>query len=312
MPKTVKVSGLFISFYYEIALIKIISSGNDFTTLEGVEFNWNIGTQSRNTKDSNGKVEYQVLRFLTFSESKYHQVPKVVEIFDTMGLKGHMTLIEGINSGSAQVNVKLPYSEYQHVKEITVDITVLANLIIHPNDVHILVSDTVNFKVFQLKQGKLHEVVLGPQYYLEIERSEFARINKGLATGLKLGTTLVLLRDKNVIENLSNPPLMPKARLTVSEASKITINLLPFFNWITVENQNHEIAIDLFTKSNEKITLGESYNIESSFDRDLFMESIRNLNGSRIAGKTISRGSSLVSGKFNQVINCNFFESQNS
>lgn len=48
------------------------AQGNDFTTLEGVEFNWNIGIQSRNTKDSN--TQFQVLRFLTFSESKYHQV----------------------------------------------------------------------------------------------------------------------------------------------------------------------------------------------------------------------------------------------
>jgi nuclear pore complex protein Nup210 len=47
------------------------AQGNDFTTLEGVEFNWNIGIQNRNTKDSSS---FQVLRFLTFSESKYHQV----------------------------------------------------------------------------------------------------------------------------------------------------------------------------------------------------------------------------------------------
>lgn len=49
------------------------SSMNDFTSLEGVEFSWKIGTQNRNTKDQSGKSR-QVLRFLTFSESKYHQV----------------------------------------------------------------------------------------------------------------------------------------------------------------------------------------------------------------------------------------------
>ncbi len=47
------------------------AQGNDFTTLEGVEFNWNIGTQYRNTK---GSSTSNILRFLTFSESKYHQV----------------------------------------------------------------------------------------------------------------------------------------------------------------------------------------------------------------------------------------------
>lgn len=228
-------------------------------------------------------------------------MPKEVEKFDIMGLKGHMTLIEGISSGTAKVIIKLPYPEYNHVNEITVDITVLANLIIHPNDIHILVGDNVEFKVLQLKQGKLHEVVLGPQYYLEIEKKETAKIDKGLATGLKLGTTLVLLRDKNVIESSINPPLMPKARLTVSEASKMTINLLPFRNWITTENQEHEIALDLFTKNNEKITLGDRYKIESSFDHSYFNEFGRNSNGSIISGKAAQRGSTLVSGKFNQL-----------
>ena len=59
------------------------NQGNDFTTLEGVEFSWNIGTQSRNTKDSNGKAQYQVLRFLTFSESKYHQVSNPITFIYT-------------------------------------------------------------------------------------------------------------------------------------------------------------------------------------------------------------------------------------
>lgn len=50
------------------------SSGNDFTTLEGIEFSWKLGIQNRNTKDQSGQSRHQVLRFLTFSESKYHQV----------------------------------------------------------------------------------------------------------------------------------------------------------------------------------------------------------------------------------------------
>lgn len=36
-------------------------SGNDFSVLEGVKFDWKIDRQ-------------QILRFLTFTESKYHQV----------------------------------------------------------------------------------------------------------------------------------------------------------------------------------------------------------------------------------------------
>lgn len=50
------------------------SEGNDFSTLEGVEFNWMLGSQSRNTRDTDEHARQQVLRFLTFSESVYHNV----------------------------------------------------------------------------------------------------------------------------------------------------------------------------------------------------------------------------------------------
>lgn len=215
-----------------------------------------------------------------------------------MGLRGHMTLIEGINTGSAKVIVKLPHDEYKHVPQVEVDINVLANLIIDPIDVHVLVGDSVNFKVFQLKQGKLHEVTVGTQYFLEIESKSYAKIDKNLATGLKLGTTNIILKDKNVLDSSVNSPSMPKARLTVTEAAKISINLLPHYNWVTVEDENHEIGIDLYTKNDEKITLGTSYRVQSSFDRDLFKESKRTVNGTRIAGVTLTKGSSPVTGSF--------------
>lgn len=220
-----------------------------------------------------------------------------------------MVLLDGVNSGSAKVIVKLPQPEYKHVPEISVDITVLANLIIDPVNVNVLVGDSIVFRVLQLKQGKLHEIVLGPQYYLEISKSTFATIDGGLATGLALGTTEVLLRDRNVVENTLKAT-MPKARLTVTEADKITLNLLPHYNWVTVENEKHEIALDLYTKNDERITLGAKYNIKSSFDTSFFKEAQRNKNGSRISGEAIQIGSNPVSGSFSHVsfIINNFFE----
>jgi nuclear pore complex protein Nup210 len=217
-----------------------------------------------------------------------------------MGKKGHMILLDGINSGSAKVIVKLPYVEYKSVPEVEVDITVLANLIIDPIDVNVLVGDSITFRVLQLKQGKLHEITLGPQYYLEIEQKSFAKIDGGLATGLSLGTTAVILRDRNVIKSTAKTP-MPTARLTVSEAEKITLNLLPHYNWVTVENEKHEIAIDLYTKNDEKITLGNKYKMDSTSDIALFKELERNVNGSRIYGETVKQGTNQVSGSYANV-----------
>lgn len=226
-----------------------------------------------------------------------------------MGKKGHMILLDGINSGSAKVIVKLPYTEYKNVPEVEVDITVLANLIIDPIDVNVLVGDSITFRVLQLKQGKLHEITLGPQYYLEIEQKSYAKIDGGLATGLALGTTAVILRDRNVIETTAKTP-MPTARLTVSEAEKITLNLLPHYNWVTVENERHEIAIDLYTKNDEKITLGNKYKMDSTSDNRLFKELMRNINGSRIYGEAMKTGTNQVSGSYANVSKISYFNFQ--
>ena len=221
-------------------------------------------------------------------------------MFETMGKKGHMILLDGINSGSARVIVKLPYDEYSNVPEVQVDITVLANLIIDPVKVNILVNDEIDFKVFQLKRGKLHEITLGEQYYLEIINTAHAKITGGTATGLSLGSTSVVLRDRNVIEK-SEKSTMPKALLTVSEADKLTLNLLPYYNWMTVVSEKHDIAIDLYTKNGEKITLGNKFHMESSFDAKMFKEMQRSLNGSRIYGEAVKVGTNQVTGSFSSV-----------
>ncbi|XP_065087811.1 nuclear pore membrane glycoprotein 210 [Ochlerotatus camptorhynchus] len=282
--------------------------GNAFTTLEGIEFNWQLASH-RAVDFRHGDSESawsQVLRFLTFSESKFHVVPKAIERLEQAKVQGYMVLLEGINTGSARVTAKLPYAEYSHVSPVEVNIMVLANLILDPSDVYIMTGDTVNFKVLQLKQGKLHEIALNNQYYLEIEDSALATIKGNEAKGLKLGRTFVLLRDRNVPHDLTSDDqsakaLLPKASITVADPKKLTLNLLPHYNWVTVEGENHEIALDLFTADDHQITLGSKYQIQSSFDEALYYPIRRTSNGSRIAGETVASGSRPVTGQFDKL-----------
>ena len=63
----------------------------------------------------------------------------------------------------------------------------------------------------------------------------------------------MVLRDRNVPnERLDDKDsfklLSPRATLTVTKSDKISINLLPHYNWITVEGEKHDIAIDLYTQ----------------------------------------------------------------
>lgn len=128
-------------------------TGNAFTTLEGVEFSWKISSQ--HPVEGKERDWQRVLRFLRFAESKYHDVPSTVETFDRIGLRGYMVLLEGINTGSAKVQVELPYQEYQHVGVLEVNIVVLANIILEPSNVHILVGDTISFRILQVRTNAM-------------------------------------------------------------------------------------------------------------------------------------------------------------
>lgn len=281
------------------------SQGNAFTSLEGVEFNWKITSQNR--VDGKETDDWQqVLRFLRFSESKYHDVPQSVAKFDQLGQRGYMVLLEGINTGSAKVTVALPYTEYSHVvSPIDVNIMVLANIILDPSDVNILVGDTISFKILQLKQGKLQDITHNTQYYLEVENKKLATLRGNRVTGNALGRTSVVLKDRNVAENIqtssSDIPII-SASLTVTRADKITVNLLPHYNWLTVEGERHSIGVDLYTHDNQLITLGNGYSVNTEFDANIFYQLSKTDNGTRVFGETLRPGTSAVVGTFEKLV----------
>lgn len=86
--------------------------------------------------------------------------------------------------------------------------------------------------------------------------------------------------------------------MTVSIPDKIALSLLPHNNWVTVEGEHHDIAIDLFTNKNQKITLGDKYKFKSTFDVNMFLEERRNKNASRIFGEAVTAGSNPITASF--------------
>ncbi|XP_030369021.1 nuclear pore membrane glycoprotein 210 [Scaptodrosophila lebanonensis] len=270
------------------------SQGNEFSTLEGVEFKWTISSPTRSVPPA--------LRFLTFSDSPFHTVPKPLEKFEAEGIMGYMTLLEGINTGTSKVTVTMPQPEYNNVAPIEVYISVLANIIIEPSEVHIMTGDTVSFRILQLKMGKLHDITPNDQYYFEVEDINVAYIKGSSATGSRLGRTLVVLRDRNVprddSDNLPEKPKGPSAQLTVAEPQKLGISLLPHNNWLTVKGERHDVAFDLYASDGQKITLGTRYSIGSELDESLFTILKKTRNGSRLFGEAYKAGVTQVYGTY--------------
>lgn len=73
----------------------LIIIGNEFSTLEGVEFDWTIVSLGPN-KDA-------VLRYITYRDSPY-ETPPAIEALEKEGKRGYSILLEGVKSGSAKVS----------------------------------------------------------------------------------------------------------------------------------------------------------------------------------------------------------------
>ena len=110
--------------------------------MEGVEFKWQISTV--------GPIKNMtILRFLTFKESMY-ETPSSIATFEDKNKRGHVVLLEGIKTGAAKVEVKLPHEEYADVNVCEVQLFVVANLLVVPAEVHVMPGDVVAFKVFSV------------------------------------------------------------------------------------------------------------------------------------------------------------------
>ncbi|EDW34958.1 GL20049 [Drosophila persimilis] len=269
------------------------SQGNEFFTLEGIEFNWDISEHDSKKPPA--------MRFLTFSKSPYHTVPPALEKFEAAGIKGYMILLEGINTGTSKITITMPYAEYSNVKPMEIYISVLANIIIEPSEVTILKKDSISFRILQLKMDKLHDITKSNQYFLEVEDATVASLKGNTATGNELGRTQIILRDRNMPETDKNTK-GPSALLTVAEPHKLGISLLPHNNWVTVEGERHEVAFDLYAPDGQKVMLGSKFDISSRLDESLFGIIDRTANGSRLYGEALKKGVSLIHGTYKKLM----------
>lgn len=149
----------------------------------------------------------------------------------------------------------------------------------------------------------MEDITSNTQYYLEVENTDLATLDGNTVTGHVLGRTAVILKDRNVANNLEKIDSIPsiQATVTICNADKITINLLPYYNWLTVKGERHTIAIDLYTNDNQLITLGDEYRISSEFNENIFTVLTTTNNGSQIFGKTANTGKSPVFGSYEQL-----------
>nr|XP_045612932.1 nuclear pore membrane glycoprotein 210-like isoform X2 [Procambarus clarkii] len=264
--------------------------GNEFTTLEGIEMIWDLQTLA----DRGSLVAAQtVLRFMTFKESPYEMPPSIAPLEES-GRMGYMVLIEGRQTGSARLSVRVAHHAYKHLAPASVDLMVVANLLLDPADVYVLPHTAVEYTVFQIKQGHLSIIDLpGSQFYLQTADTNIAELNKdGISiTAKSLGTTQVILKDNNVIAELVK---QPTATVHVVHPSYLIISIEPHNNPALTLGKNYAFIVNVFDKQDNKIYLAENIVIETTVSSEYFTSEYVSKNGSYVYGVPIKTGKTKI------------------
>ncbi|XP_022099452.1 nuclear pore membrane glycoprotein 210-like isoform X2 [Acanthaster planci] len=236
--------------------------GNTFSSLEGLEFEWSLLSDN----DADIVVDAKtILRLVTYHESPYDP-PKYIERMEEQGKQGDRILIEGIRAGSAKVMAKLTSPGFKDVKPSVTRVIVIDHLMLNPaHDIYILVHAQIRYQVEKLKQGKITVVPMpSTQYKLQIKDSSIASLEDATSTvtGVSLGTTEVVLRDKNIKEVAS----MPSSTIHVIEPKYLGFVVLPGKNWVLETGRFYEILIEIYDRDSHKMFPADIPNIRIEAD----------------------------------------------
>jgi nuclear pore complex protein Nup210 len=296
------------------------SEGNTFSSLDGLAFEWSIINDIRRNAESQvagdeksssltGSIDSRnVLRTSKFIDSEY-EISESIRQLESIGLSGHKILIEGLKTGTANVQSKLLDPYYKDaLKTPPVRLLVVANIMLEPSyPVFVLLGAIIKYNVFLIKQTSIEKISLpSQQYFFESRNTTVANLlasDKSGSTmvGLELGSTEIVLVDRNMKEEFftnSNgkidPQLVvppPTAQIHVVSPGYLVFTIKNWrSSWILEVGRTYEIAIQVYSTNRELVFPSDNLFIDSQFDVSKFHLDSQSRNGSYHVLTVIDKG----------------------
>ncbi|VDI43866.1 nuclear pore complex protein Nup210, partial [Mytilus galloprovincialis] len=274
-------------------------AGNVFSSLAGLEFEWSLLSDAEKSEAFDA---YNILRILRFFESDY-SAPEHIRRIEDRGVQGDIILVEGIRTGSAKVKARIKDAAYKDVPTSIVKIMVVANLNIKPTESYVLMLATVKYTVELVKATSIIDINMpSPQFLLEVQDSMICTLDASTstATALELGSTEIVLTDKNIKENDSLTK--PTAMLYVVTASYLAFVVLPHRKWVLETGRQYEILIELYDKDSHRIHPSDNIIIEAAFPSTYFKLHYSTKNGTYHTVTTLQKGKTNIDGALTTII----------
>ena len=291
------------------------AEGNTFSSLDGLAFEWSIINDVRHNSQtgqaldpekssvssSGGSIDSRnVLRISKFIDSEY-VITESIRQLESIGLSGHKILIEGLKTGTANVQSKLLDPFYKDgLKTPLVRLLVVANILLEPSyPIFVLLGAIIKYNVFLIKQTSVEKISLpSQQYYFESRNATVANLLDSDKTGstmigLALGGTEIVLVDRNMKEEyfmdsngkvvidqqLIVPP--PTAQLHVVSPGYLVFSIKNWrSSWILEVGRTYEVLIQVYSANRDLVHPSDNLFVDSQFDVSKFHLDFQSRNGS--------------------------------
>ncbi|XP_029186949.2 LOW QUALITY PROTEIN: nuclear pore membrane glycoprotein 210-like [Acropora millepora] len=260
--------------------------GNVFTSLEGIEFVWEL-----KTVEGVGSVNAQsVLRFMLFEFSSYETSPEIYSL-EEKGSRGSSIVLEPINTGTAIVKAKPKDKAFANVAPAQVKVIVQDNVMLKPaHDVYIVVNTSITYSVVRLRQGKVTVVPMpSSQFELRLSNTTVGQLDvkQSSVMGIQSGYTKVTLVDKNMLHIHTGH--QPAAGIYVVEPAYLGFSIVPHPDWVLQVGVEYEVSVQIYNADDRKIFVSDNIHLSTSFPEAYFQLLWSSKNGSYHRVKTLQK-----------------------
>ncbi|EFA83956.1 nucleoporin 210 [Heterostelium album PN500] len=230
------------------------AEGNRFSTVMGVEFEWSVSAAN-------------TIQIVPFKDSSMDTDP-VLLAMEREGLQSSLVLVQGIDTGRAQVTARLTETSYSSIDPSTVTISVLEPLQLFPSHLLYVIQGTqIQYLLQTEKRNQLETITMpNPQYVWDSTNKKVGIVEQnGLFMATEIGKTEIIVQHKNMTENRAHTIVhVVSPSYLALKIEPINLGPGPVSNWNLIESKNYTLTVELYDTAGHKI-----YNSDISYDVDI-------------------------------------------
>ncbi|EPB68671.1 hypothetical protein ANCCEY_12239 [Ancylostoma ceylanicum] len=239
------------------------AEGDTFSTLGEIPVVWDLSHTG----------ESRPLRIVPFEQSTYDAPAEIVAL-ENAKKKGYIILVEGVQTGSATLTAKFVDAHLKDIPSHTLDLTVVANLLLVPaHDLFLPLNAVVPFQVHIIRQSSTEMVAMpSSSYYLKVDSESICSLDKMTSSirALARGRTDIHLFSYNVDVKAKAGVRPPSTSINVVDPESIQWVVSDGGNWLLEIGTRYKFSVMLLDPQGNSMFISDNLRFDSIVPSDYF------------------------------------------